>query len=148
MKKPFSLEMFRLFVFKCLMNFTSPDILGCGHCIRGPSGDLGDADSGLAVAPRPFHHSTLHLCRPVLCEFDFLGRGTFHINTQRLHNGARMLCVAAVATRKRSLRRADRKPGEGSGHAEAHRSRERGTHAARKTHCCQTSGRHLYCGVV
>lgn len=68
-----------LFVFKYLMYFTFLDILGCGHCIWGPPGDLGDADSGLAVASWPFYHPTLHLCRPVFCEYDFIGRGMFHI---------------------------------------------------------------------
>lgn len=55
------------------MDVTFPDILGRGHCVWGPPGDLGDAHSGLAVAPWPFYHSTLHLCHPVFCEYDFIG---------------------------------------------------------------------------
>lgn len=47
-----------------------------------------------------------------------------------------------MATGERSIRRADREPGKGSGHAEAHCNRERSTHATRKTHSCQTGKRH------
>lgn len=141
------------FVFKYLMCFTFLDILGGGHRIWGPPSDLGDAHSGLAVAPWPFYHSTLHLCSAVFCESDFSRRGMFHITRSSFNNRTWMLCVVwmwvgAVATRKRSLRRADRKPGKGSGHAEAHCSRERRTHATRKTHSCQTSKRSSYCLAV
>lgn len=61
------------------MYLTFSDILGRRNCIWGPLSHPGHADSGLAVAARPFYHSTLHLCHPVFCEFDPVGRVIFHI---------------------------------------------------------------------
>lgn len=49
-----------------------------------------------------------------------------------------LVWVWTVATRERSIRRADRKSGESSGHIEAHCYREWSTHATGKTYCCQT----------
>jgi len=44
----------------------------------------------------------------------------------------------AVAPRERSVRRAEREPGQRSGHAEAHRLGERSPDAAGPAGCCQT----------
>lgn len=84
------------FVFKYLMCFTFLDILGRGHRIWGPPSDLGDAHSGLAVAPWPFYHSTLHLFCVVFCESDFSRRGMFHITRSSFDNRTWMLCVVCV----------------------------------------------------
>ncbi len=51
--------------------------------------------------------------------------------------------VGAVATRERSIRRADGEPGKSSGHTEAHCYRERSTDATGKAYRCQT-GKSLF----
>lgn len=124
-----------------IIRFCFSGILGSGHCFWGPLSDLGDAHSGLALAAWPVYHTPLHLCHPVLREYDFM---IFLPCPTRcsLINLAWVLGwmgVWAVATRKCSIRRADGKPGKGSGHAEADCYGKQSTNASGKTYRCQTS---------
>lgn len=73
--------------------------------------------------------------------FFFIRLEIFCIKVQLCNCG--LACGSAVATRKCSIRRADRKPGKSSGHAEAHCDRKRSAHATGETYHGQT-GENLF----